>query len=662
MQKYAIFDYETFSEADIKKSGSFEYCQDPSTQVLCASWRVGTLENLRTRPIRKWSPWIKETRKYDDELFDILTDEDVIVVAHNALFEQLVTEIVLPRLKRFRNLKKIKIARWICTAAQASAQALPRKLVDACLALGLKVQKDMEGHRLMLKMSKPRKPTKNNPSRRHLKKKDLLRLMDYCATDVDAETELFLSTPQLQGEEREIWELDQKINRRGFACDRELVLKVLSMIKEEIKALDAETERITKGALATTRKVAALKSWLDAAGVKLENMQAKTIEDALNNAALTNATARRLLRIRQAVSKTSTGKYVAFELRSRFDGRIRDHLMYHGSSTGRWSGKGVQPQNFPQGRSVKDPLLAVEFLRQCSLEELRDFFREPMELFSACLRPMITASNGKKLFDGDYAQIEARIVFWLAGQEDGVEAFRKGLPIYEDMATDIHKRKITKEDKAERDIGKRAVLGCGFGMGWKKFLETCEKYGQPITEALAKRAVKAYREKYSAVPQFWKELEHAAIRTVQTKKPHAVGKLTWKIIGDFLVCVLPSGRPLWYYKPEVKTKMTPWGEPAPVLYHWDIHPKTKKWVFNGTYGGKLAENAVQGTARDIMAGSMLRADKKGFEVLMSIHDENLSQDEDRDLNEYFAIMEEVPKWAKGLPIKVDGWKNERYFK
>lgn len=672
-QRYLIFDYETRSEADIKLTGHHEYARHPSTKILCVAWRIGTKKELKSAPTRVWSPAIPSPY---GELKRALLDPSIMLVAHNVGFERAITKYVLSKIISDPGIKEIPTDRWICTMSMACALALPAKLEKACAALSLSVQKDMEGHRLMLKMSKPRKPKRGNkktpgedPNKVywHQKKSDLERLMQYCATDIGAEVELFLTIPPLSTPERETWLLDQKINDRGFLADRFLVTKILGMIPNETARFEKLTEDLTDGEVQSTNQCAALLRWLKNAGVFLPNLQKETVSAALASG-LVSDRARDLLEVRSNSSKTSTAKYEAFEMRSRIDGRVRDNIAYHAASTGRFGGRGVQPHNFPAKGTLQNPEAIIEILKDpfTDLELIRLLYGNPLLVFSSCLRSMIQASFGKELLGGDFNAIEVRVLFWIARHIDGLNAFsEEGREIYIEQAMDLYRKPFDKISKPERGVGKAVVLGAGFGMGPPKFVDTCKKEGREITLEFAKLAISSYREKHAPVTQVWKNLERAAIAAVQNPlKKYTVNRVSWFMGGKFLYCELPNGRRLAYYGPEIKIKETPWGEPRATLYHWDIHPKTKKWVFTHTYGGKLTENVVQAIARDVMVDSMKRAEKRGMELLLTVHDELLTENKIGvvSVKEFEDMMSETETWAEGLPIKVEGWTGPRFRK
>ncbi len=661
-QTFCVIDFETYSEAPLKRTGAFEYSVHPSTEILCVAWRIGTRDTLRDAPTKVWSSKLPSSSI--QELLAAFANPAVTLVAHNALFEQVITRNVLSRqLHTQVYLRSIPPSRWVCTASLAAALALPRNLEGAALALNLPVQKDMDGNRLIKKWCKPRKPTKHNPSTRHDDPEELKRLMQYCATDVAAEVELFLRVPPLTRMERKVWELDQEINLRGFLVDRPLVKTTLTMIADEVRNLNRETYGLTGGAVSTTKKVAAVNAWLADHGITLPNLQKKTVEDTLR--VLPEGRPKRLLEIRAAVSKTSTAKYKAFEMRSRHDSRTRDILVYHAASTGRWGGAGVQPQNLKRS-SLKDTDTATGIVSSGDLELIRMVYGDPMEVFSSCLRSVIIAPKGRVLDVADYAAIEARVLFWVAGHEIGLGAFREGRDLYKEQAAKIFNCKTEDVSSTQRFVGKQVILGAGFGMGPPKFEAHCASQGQVVSRGLAEAAISAYRSTNKPVVALWSNLNRAAMAATQNPgKTYKINRTKWSVSDGFLWCELPSGRRLAYYGPEVRYERNRWGEKRPALYHWGVDSLSKKWVFDHTYGGKISENVVSAIARDIMAEAMLRiAATKTWDLVLTVHDELVAERLEwrSSVAEFIKLMERLPIWAPGLPVKVEGWSGLRYRK
>ncbi len=657
-RKYLVFDYETKSEVDLKRSGSYEYAVHPTTDLLCVAWKVGTRQSLLQCPASSWVPSspIKDVLPLQLALLDPF----VIIVAHNALFEQLITEFVF---SRYVKLDPIPIARWLCTASLAAALALPRDLEGAGQALALNVQKDKEGKRLMMKHCKPRNPSKHNDAKWFEDEEERARIVQYCATDVDTEAELFLKLPPLPPLERKVWKLDQLINRRGFMVDRELVTAALNLIEVQKGKLEEEVRFVTDGALNSTNQRDKALTWIRSKGVHLPDLRADTVAEALDDD-VSNPDVERILEIRQELSKSSTAKYQAFYEKSGSDGRVRDNLLYHGASTGRWGGRGVQPQNFPCG-TISNTDVAVECIKEGDLDMLSLLYGNPMDALSSCLRSVIVASPGKELFCGDYAAIEVRVLFWLARHSAGLKIYEQGRDPYKEMAAIIFNKALYLVDKRERGLGKSVILGSGYGMGAEKFYVTCQAMGQNVTEDLAARSIRTYRDVHHPVPTFWYETEHAAIVATRNKgKRCRVGFVTWFFEGDFLYCELPSKRRLAYYKPTIELTTTHWGEKKDALHHWGANSTTKKWEKSSTFGGKLVENITQAVARDLMAEALLRVEDGGYEVILSVHDEILAERTKGtgNLDEFCGYMAAIPVWAKGCPISVEGWVGFRYRK
>lgn len=661
-RRYLILDYESRSEANLKKVGSWEYSCHPTTQILCVAWRLGTREELPTAVTKVWSPFIASPY---GELIKALCDPEIKVAAHNSLFEESITHNTLPRIINRPELKNIPPERWICTASLAAALALPRSLGGACAALGLSMQKDTDGHKLMLRLCKPKKITRKSPKKWHDTITDLKRLMQYCVTDVDAETELFLRLPRLHPVERKVWELDQKINLRGFKIDIDLVDKTLSMIAEEKETLDEECDAITWGGVESATQRAKVLEWLQNDGVYLPNLRSKTVIDSIAGGDI-DGDPLRMLEIRQAIAKTSTAKYNAFKMRSQTDLRIRDNLVYHAASTGRWGGAGVQPQNFPRG-IIKDTQTAIEAVKTGDIEWVRTLYGQPMNVFASCLRGAIIPDPGNVFFCADYAAIETRMAFWFAKHEVGIKAFTEDRDLYREMAASVYNKPIEEigKDSIERFVGKGLILGCAYNMGGKKFRDSCALQGVTIDANVAELAVKTYRKVHYPIVKLWYNIENAAIAAIQNPgKRFTINYTTWFVRDGFLWCELPSGRKLAYYGAEIQQGKTPWGEDKAMIYHWSVNPRTRKWELAPTYGGKLVENVVQAASRDLMAWAMLRIDQAGYQILLSVHDEILSQRSDGNgsVKEFEDLMAELPPWATGAPVKAVGWSGDRYRK
>lgn len=645
-------DFETKSPVDIRACGAWVYSEHPETDVHCMAYAIDD------GPVEIWYPseymTATEVNMRNDIFLKIRLG--VPVEAHNALFERAIWEnIMVPRY----GWPVIKPEQWRCSAAKAAARSLPRALAQVGSVLGLKQQKDALGSRVMMKLCRPRldgsywTPEKTP--------EDFKVLYAYCKQDVEVERELNKEVRDLHPDELKVWQLDQTINTRGIMLDIEAVEACIKMVNTYEKKLLKEVNAITKGKLENVSQRNKALEWLRVQGLVLDDLTKKTVSKTLESGDGLPPEVLRILEIRQELGRTSTAKLSAMQKARCRDGRIRDTLMYHGAGTGRWSGKLVQLHNMPRG-TVQDIDRCIAFIKDGDPQLVEIFYGDVMAAISSCLRGMLVAAPGKELVVADYAAIEARVLFWLAGEVRGMQMFRDGVDLYLDMAKTIFGREDV--GKAERPLGKQAVLGCGYQMGKDKFKMTCENYGMDVSIELAERAVTAYREKYHTVQRLWWDQESAAIKAAKSGQPITCGKVTWFMHGKVLYCKLPSKRCLAYNFPSVKIVETPWGQEKEQLSYFSVNSVSKKWEQEPTYGGKIVENITQAVARDIMASAMLRVEAAGYPVVLTVHDELVAEVPEGfgSVTEFENLMAENPKWAEGCPIKAEGWRGKRYKK
>ncbi len=670
MAKVINLDFETRSACDIKKAGAWRYSRDESTEVLCFAYRIDG------GPIKVWSPFFQDFEEKPGRIPEDLhkaIGEGATIRAWNSFFEFSIWNNVLTS---FPGFMKLPLNRFIDTAAKAAALSLPRNLEEGAKALGLPIEKDMTGRRLMLKMSKPRKAKKGETTKEgeflyHEDAQDFIRLFEYCKKDVEVESAVALRIEALPwGEqERKLWLFDQKVNLRGVPVDVDMVAKALGFLSIYFKELLGELKELTNGEVTTAGQRARILAWLEKRGVILEGLTKDHVAEALKDDSIDDK-ARRVLEIRQLLGKTSTKKLESMlACVDQADGRVRGTLLYHGASTGRWSGRLIQPQNFPRGSLKEDEVtLAFERLNRGGYENFKTHYPDLLDAVSSMLRGFIKAKEGKEFVAADFSSIESRALFWLADEEAGLNIYKTHGKIYEDMAATIYNKRIDQIEGGsfERQLGKQAVLGCGFGMGGPKFQTTCEGYGMEVSKDLAKFTVSAFRAKFPDVVQFWRELENAAVMAVKNPgKAYSAGsKIAYKMAKGFLWARLPSGRLLAYYKPRLKAKETPWGEKKLVVTYMGTNSQTRKWERQSTYGGKLCENVTQAVARDLMAEAMVRLEGNHYPVIMTVHDEVVAEvpEGSGTVNEFELLLNTLPKWGRGLPVESEGWRGRRFKK
>ena len=640
-------DFETRSKCDIKKAGAWRYSVDPSTDILCLVWKVDD------NPVKFWSPKLEFISDDLGDLFSKLA-QGATLEAHNAQFEFCIWHNVGCKKYKF---PIIFLNQIYCSAACAAALALPRSLGDVGRVLGASTVKDDEGKRLMMKMSKPRKATKNDDSEWHESDSDLLSLIEYCKTDVESEHAFMKLIPQLSDDERQVYLANERMNLKGVYCDIPLVEKAMIEIDHYKDKLEKDLEFITKGQVTSAKQVSKMTGFLAMNGVVIEDLTAGSVRDLLKRSDLSDI-ARQVLEIREALGGSSTSKLNAMMAMADQDQRIRGTVLYHGASTGRFSGKGIQPQNFTRG-----------FLNDDDLGKAFDDLEGDFSLFwpkvnttiSSMLRGFLCAAPGNKLIAGDFASIEARVLFWLAGHEEGLKMYRGGIDLYKQMASVIFNKPYESITKKERALGKSTILGAGYQMSGKKFFTTCEAQGVEVTPELAELAIMSYRSAHRPVVNFWYACQRAFLEAI--KHPGLVcpvGKIAYSLRGDFMFCKLPNGRKIAYYKPRITFNE----QGREQIEYGDVNALTKKWEAAKTYGGRLVENITQGVARDFMTYAMLEVERAGYYPVMTVHDELVCEVADNfgNVKDFVAIMTKLPPWGKGCPIEAEAYEAKRYRK
>ncbi len=648
-------DFETYSEANLKKVGAWKYSEHPSTDIICMSWAIND------GPVQVYDP----SYPLPVDLWFAIEDPNTTVEAHGSMFERAIWQNVgVPRY----GFRDIQPRQWRCTMAACAYKAIPLKLEHGAEVLKLEHQKDMDGHRVMLRMSKP--------DRHGERDEDFDRLQvtyGYCAGDVETEREMSGVVGQLPPQELALWSLDQEMNERGIQIDLAGVQSALVVANSIESRYTEKLKILTSGKVRTVGCIAEIVAFCSRNGVRIPNLQKITVAGTL--AGDIPPVVREVLGIRQAIGRSSIKKYDAMLRVACADGRARGLIQYHGATTGRFAGRLIQPHNFTRGVYKVDPDDLVGAIRQEDPELLDMIYGNAMQAISDAVRMMLVAGAGKTLVAGDYNAIEARVLMVMAGENEAVRLFASGQDIYLDFGADIYGRVITKEDDPnERQISKHAVLGLGFQMGVDRFIDQVfTNSGGTIVldRALAERIVYHYRKvKYPRVVDLWYGLERAAIQAVHTGKPAGYRDVEFEVRGNWMSCRLPSGRRMWYRDPHIMMLPTPWSTPdepdiRPNLYY--SAQREGQWRLIQAYGGHLTENVVQGTARDIMVHGMWNAEKCGYPLVLTVHDELVTEPEAckegaQSPSTFEEIMEDLPPWARGYPIAAEAWCGQRYRK
>jgi DNA polymerase len=537
--------------------------------------------------------------------------------------------------------------------AIAAANNVPQSLDDAGKFMNSEHKKDAVGKRLIMKLSKPNSKGVFNEDPELMQE-----LFDYCAQDVRTEMAIGSVLRPLTAFEQDVWTLTQRINLRGVPVDpQELHSAVLAVCRAQ-DAIDNECVSLT-GFKPSER--AKLLGWLNEQGAGLDDLTAETVSAMLVNTNLSKEV-RRALELRQEGSQTSVAKYAKM-MEIQRDGRIRNTLVYHGASTGRWASRGgLNLQN------IARPTISDEEI-ESAIPNVFVHGRGTMQQLCSLVRSGIKAPDGKTFIDVDFSSIENRVGVYLAGQKDKVELFRKGLDEYKVFASEsLYRVPYDEVTKEQRQVSKSAVLGAMFGQGAKGLVKYAEGMGVTLSEGQAKTAVDGYRSSYAKVKELWALCEIAAIQAVENPgNPFAAGgKIVMKVAKNALWMQLPSGRLICWQRPELELLTTPWGvQKLGVTVH-SQNTYTRQWSRNALIGSSIFQSAVQGTARDCLAVAMLNLEKAGYEVINSIHDEVLllveEQSGESAMADVINIMTTPPSWAPDFPLAAEGWYGKRYRK
>lgn len=659
-------DFETRSACDLKKAGVHRYAEDPTTEILCLSYRVGD------GPVRSWVPGADDPQDLLDHILGF-----GIVAAHNMQFDRTIWNAKTPS-----HWPRIDILQTDCTMARANAMGLPAALGQLGQALGLRIQKDGDGARLMLQMCKPRKVHPDGRIEWWDDEARRARLLQYCDQDVLSECEIDAALPRLSASEQRMYHLDQTINDRGVAVDLAQAEKALAVVKEARKRADDRMWILTDGAVTKCSEVAKLVAWLNGRGIVCESVAKGEIEEiVLQTEVLGDEEAEEAINLRRASSKTSTDKFKAMLSSACADGRVRGTLAYHSAHTGRWAGRLIQPQNFPRvdpDRDMPDVLTALEVLAwDKSPDEictaLETLTGDVMGTLSKCLRATIVAAEGKMFVGGDFSNIEGRLNAWIAGEAWKLQAFREydagvGPDLYKLAFSKSFNVAIDKVSKADRQIGKVMELALGYQGGAGAFITMGANYGVRVTEERANELKTAWRGANPKITQSWWDLQDAAIAAVGTpgeKIEILDGKVVFLCQNGFLFCRLPSKRVISFAAPRLKLVEGLNGQTRYQVEYDGLDSQTKKWGPQRLYGGILCNNVVQGTARDVMAEAMLRAERMGYDVVLTVHDEllcEIGQTSEPQADRFADLMSVLPDWADGLPLAAAAWEDTRYVK
>jgi DNA polymerase len=686
--RYLYCDLETYSDIPIK-NGLYRYAEHAEILIFAYAFEDNPVQIVDLT---------QDGAKIPDIVIKAWKDPKTISVWHNAQFDRGIlklTEGIVLDLERVH-----------CTMAQAYAHSLPGGLDKLCQVMGVRTElaKHDTGKQLIHLFCKPRpKNQKLRRATRHSHPVEWKRFLEYAGNDIEAMRAIHKKMPiwNYQGFEKQLWNLDQEINDRGFCVDTDLVNGAIDTIKKEQHLLSERASDLTHGDLdRATQRDKLLTHLCTYYKVNLPNMQKSTLERRIDDPDLPWAV-RELLSIRLQASTTSTAKYKKIIESMSSDKRLRGTLQFCGAArTGRWSGRTFQPQNLPRPTHSEQEIEAgIKALKMGCADLIED---NVMALTSSCIRGAIVAPEGKKLVVSDLSNIEGRAAAWLAGEEWKLKAFYdfdhgKGQDLYNlayAKSFDIEPEDVTKD---QRQIGKVQELALGYEGGVGAFVTFANLYGIDLEE-LAKVAwdnipqtvkidsvnfhqwwvgekgntdfgltpeayivcdsfKRMWREAHPEISSYWPELRDAAISAIRNPgNKYRARMITFLRKGAWLRAIMPSGRSLCYPSPAYRDHK---------ISYMGVCQYSRKWKRLYTYGGKLFENLCQATARDIMAANMPKAEENGYDILLTVHDELITEapnDGCYNAEDLSRILATPPRWASDFPLAAGGYEARRYRK
>ena len=654
MKRTLSIDLETYSEIDIAKCGSFRYIDDESFEILLLGYA------------------------FDDEpvtVIDLTADEEVPADFLAALYDPEVTKTAWNcAFERFGLWKHFgrycPPEQWSDTMILSAVCGLPLGLGEAGKALRLEADeaKDREGKALIRYFCSPCRPTKVNGGRtRNLPQHDTDKwalFIEYNRQDVVAERTIRKRLLRWEPDslEHRFWCLDARINEQGMRVDRELVHNAIAMDARYKAELTKQAVAIS--GLENPNSVAQIKQWLlEQEGIEVPSLNKKVVAEVVSQ--LNGERAKQFMALRARLAKSSTKKYEAMERSACADAHIKGCFQFYGANrTGRFAGRLVQLQNLPQNH-MEDLAVARSLVRDNDYETVRLLYDSVSDTLSELIRTALIPEPGHRFIVADFSAIEARVIAWIAGEQWRLDVFRNGGDIYCASASQMFHVPVVKhgENGHLRQKGKIAELALGYG-GGANALKAFGADKMGMTEEEMVNTVDLWREASPRVCALWRALERAVIRCVVHKTPQvsAIGGIRFEMECGILWMTLPSGRRIAYYGAEYGPSR--FHRDRRALSYMGVDQKTKRWGRVETWGGKLAENVTQATARDCLRDTMLALENAGYDIRAHVHDEVIISEprDGRTVEDVSAIMGRELPWASGLPLRGDGYACDFYMK
>ena len=649
-------DIETKSDKDISKCGVYAYTDTPYFDILLFAYSIDG------QPVQVVD--MANGEEIPENVLAALVDENVIKMAFNVNFERVCLSKYLrknyPQYFQSYSIDEDTVGdflnpeSWHCSMIHARTLGLPSSLAEVGKVLGIEQQKMTEGKALIKFFCVPYDtidgvPQFHSPTD-YPDKWEIFKA--YNKRDVEAELEIDRRLSRFPVPDF-LWKefyLDQEINDRGILVDMQLADKAIGLDAEAKEELTAEMKRLT--GVENPNSVYQLLDWLETQGYKSDSLGKTQVQELIKTA---KEPVKSVLQMRLQLSKSSVKKYTAMKNPACSDNRARGMFSFYGASrTGRWAGRNVQLQNLPQNY-LPDLSEARELVKYGSFEDIQMLYDDVPDTLSQLIRTAFIPRQGMKFIVADFSAIEARVIAWLAGEEWRMKAFANGEDIYCASASKMFGVPVVKhgENGQLRQKGKISELACGFGgsVGAMKAMG-----GSEMSDAELKQIVTDWRTASPHIVQLWWDVENAAIKAVRDKTETETHGIHFSYESGFLFIKLLSGRRLAYVKPRIGENR--FGGDS-ITY--EGIGTGRKWERLETYSGKLVENIVQATARDLLFYSMQTLSQ--YFIVGHIHDEMIIEcPKDTKLDEICQQMARTPDWAKGLLLRADGYECSFYKK
>jgi len=646
MMKNLSIDLETFSSADIGKTGVYHYCENDDFEVLLFGYSVDAdpaqvidLTNGEQLPV---------------EIRCALTDPSITKWAFNASFER----ICLSRYLGLPSGEYLDPHQWRCSMIWSAYLGLPLSLAGVGAVLKLEKQKIEAGKDLIKYFCQPCAPTKTNGGRTRNHTADApdkwVLFKTYNLRDVETEMAVQEALSRFPVPDF-VWDeyhLDQEINDRGIRLDLQLVNSAIRMDELSRKELTDKMQALT--ALDNPNSVVQMKAWLADNGLELESLGKKELATALIDAPNDIAD---VLLLRQQLAKTSVKKYQVMRNCVCSDGRAHGMFMFYGANrTGRFSGRLIQLQNLPQNH-MTDLKQTRALVRGGNYDALHSLYDSVPDVLSELIRTAFVPYEGGKFIVADFSAIEARVIAWLAGEQWRLDVFQNGGDIYCASASQMFRVPVEKHgiNGHLRQKGKIAELALGYG-GSVGALKAMGALEMGLQEEELKPLVDAWRKTNPHITRLWWDVDAAVKEAVSERASTEVHGIRFLYESGFLFIQLPSGRRLAYVKPRIGENRFG-GESVT----YEGIGSTKKWERLESYGPKFVENIVQAISRDILCYAMKTL--RCCNIVAHVHDEIIIEaDQQISLQAVCEQMGRTPPWANGLILRADGFEAQFYQK